>query len=392
MVSVGITGTNGKTSTTHLLAAALSAAGRGCVALSTVRAAIDDVEFPQPSSLQGMFDLLQRGVEGGHTHAVIELTSRALQHGYAKRWRFDLGVFTNLSPDHLTTHGTWEQYLAAKAQLFVHLGPGRVAVLNAGDPHTHMLDVAIPADVQRRWFWAPGREPAPGPAPDLAAAAVRTTPEGTTIDLVDSPWADALGGHLGVRMVGSVFAENALAAAAAGLALELPPAAIVAGLARCPVVPGRFEVVGHDPLCVVDYAHTPDALARTCETARQLTPEGRVIVVFGAGGGASPDKREPMGEAVGRAADLAIVTADNPRDEDPQVIAAALARGVRRGGRAQLRLVADRRAAIGAAIDDARGGDIVVVAGRGHEREQRRGTSVEVFSDAEVIAAHRGAP
>ncbi len=390
MFTVGITGTNGKTSTTHLVAAALREAGRPCTMLSTVRTAIDDADRPPPASLQGMYDVLQEGLAAGCRDAVIEVTSRALAHGYAKRWRFDLGVFTNLSPDHLTTHGTWENYLAAKAQLFVHLAPGRTAVLNAGDPHAWMLDKAIRADVRRRWFWAPGRQPLPDLPVSLQASAVSVDPDGTQVALVDGEDARALGGRLRVRMIGDVFAENALAAASASLAMGLPGDAIARGLAGCPVVPGRFEVVARDPLCVVDYAHGPDALARTCDTARRLT-DGRVLVVFGAGGGSTPDKRVPMGEAVGARADVAFVTTDSPRDEPPATIADMVAEGVRAGGRAVLVLVPDRRTAIADAIAAADPGDVVVVAGRGHERRQTIGAEVLDYSDAEAIAAIVGA-
>ena len=388
MFTVGVTGTNGKTSTTHLIAAALREAGRPCTMLSTVQTAIDGEDRPPPASLQGMYDVLAEGVAVGCRDAVIEVTSRALAHGYAKRWRFDLGVFTNLSPDHLTTHGTWENYLAAKAQLFVHLAPGRTAVLNAADRHAWMIDKAIRPDVHRKWFWAPGREDLPDLPVSLCASAVSVDAGGTEVTLADGDDARSLGGRLRVRMIGEVFAENALAAACVGLASGIPGDAIVRGLAQCPVVPGRFEVVARDPLCVVDYAHSPDALARTCDTARQLT-SGRVLVVFGAGGGSTPDKRGPMGEAVGARADVAIVTTDSPRDEPPDAIAAMLAEGVRAGGRAELRLVDDRRVAIAEAIASAEPGDLVLVAGRGHERRQTIGSEVVEYSDAEAIAEAR---
>lgn len=388
MFTVGVTGTNGKTSTTHLIAACLAAAGRACTVMSTVRTAVDGIDRAPPASLQGMYDLLQDGVAQGARDAVIEVTSRALAHGYAKRWRFDLGVFTNLSPDHLTTHGTWENYLAAKAQLFIHLAAGKTAVLNAGDRHAWMLDKAIGPDVVRRWFWAPGREPVPDLPLSLRAQGVRIDADGTEVTLEPSPDAEALGGQLRVRMIGDVFAENALAAASAGLAMGLPGEAVARGLAQCPVVPGRFEVVARDPLCVVDYAHSPDALARTCDTARQLS-SGRVVVVFGAGGGSTPDKRGPMGETVGTRADVAFVTTDSPRDEPADQIAAMVADGVRAGGRAQVRLVQDRRTAIANAIDEAEPGDVVVVAGRGHERRQQIGAEIIEYTDAEAITAHR---
>jgi UDP-N-acetylmuramoyl-L-alanyl-D-glutamate--2,6-diaminopimelate ligase len=215
--------------------------------------------------------------------------------------------------------------------------------------------------------------------------------DGTRVRLRPSPWAEALGGELTVRMVGEVFAENALAAATAGLAAGLRPEHVVDGLARCPPVAGRFEVVARAPCVVVDYAHGPDALARTCDTARALAT-GRLLVVFGAGGESTPSKRGPMGEAVGARADVAIVTSDNPRREDPQAIADMLVEGLRSGGRAQVEVVLDRRQAIARALELATPRDVVVVAGKGHETGQEVGGEVLPFSDHdEVRRLTRGA-
>ncbi|MEZ4449933.1 MAG: Mur ligase family protein [Nannocystaceae bacterium] len=313
--TIGVTGTNGKTSTTWMIAAAIREAFRPVLQVSTVGVALDALPLPRGRSFADFLGALEGAVERGARHAVIEATSHALAQGYARAWRFDLGVFTNLSPDHLTTHGSWEHYLAAKAQLFVLLGPGRVAVLNAADPAALLLDQAIPADVTRRWYAAPHRGDRLRPA-DLEATRIELGPAGTIVHLAPSPAADALGGALQTRMIGEVFGENALAAALAALAAGIEPAAVARGIAAAPVVPGRFEVIDHGddrPLCAVDYAHSPDALVHTCRTARALAgPGGRVILVFGAGGGATSEKRGPMGEVVGAAADLAIVTTDNP--------------------------------------------------------------------------------
>jgi UDP-N-acetylmuramoyl-L-alanyl-D-glutamate--2,6-diaminopimelate ligase len=213
--------------------------------------------------------------------------------------------------------------------------------------------------------------------------------------LLGSPLADQLGGELHTRMVGEVFGENALAAALAGLAAGLPGEAIVRGLADCAVVPGRFEILDHGhqvgelagdrPVIAVDYAHTADALAHTCATARKLAgAEGRVIVVFGAGGDASASKREPMGAVVGAGADLAIVTNDNPRNENPQTIADMLLVGLRRG-RARIVVELDRARAIELALHEAGPADVVVVAGKGHETGQVvRGRTLP-FSDIDQL-------
>jgi UDP-N-acetylmuramoyl-L-alanyl-D-glutamate--2,6-diaminopimelate ligase len=197
--------------------------------------------------------------------------------------------------------------------------------------------------------------------------------------------ADALGGELSIRMIGDIFAENALAAAAACLAAGVDPAAIATGLRECPVVPGRFEVLAQDPIVVVDYAHSPDALRRTCDTARELA-RGRVIVVFGAGGDSTPEKRRPMGAIAAELADAVVITSDNPRREDPAAIAAMIEEGTRDvHGRAQVEVILDRRAAIERAIASAVGGDVVVVAGMGHETTQRIGGKTVPFSDRDEV-------
>lgn len=379
----GVTGTNGKTSTVHLLTSVIAATGAHALGVSTVGTFLDGRALDLPRSARGFIDACAalRDVDG--RWAVVECTSKSLAEGYAKRWRFDMGVFTNLSPDHLSTHGSWEHYLASKAQLFTHLGPGRVAVLNAADRHSLLLDRVIPGDVDRHWYGSPTRSPLQHEA-DLIAASVGVDATGTFVQLTPSPAAEALGGELQVRMVGDVYAENALAAATAGLAAGLCGEQVADGLARCPPVPGRFEVLTHEPVVVVDYAHTPDALARTCETARGLAT-GDVIVVFGAGGDSSPGKRLPMGEAVGTRADVAIVTNDNPRDEDPQQIAQMLVEGVEIGGRARVEIRLDRRLAIERALDLARSGDVVVVAGKGHETGQEVGSETLPFSDRDEV-------
>lgn len=383
MLSVGVTGTNGKTSTTHLIGHTFRVAGHHALVIGTVGYFLDEQRLELPRTLQGFYESLSRLHGIGGARAVIECTSKGLAMGYAKRWRFDLAVFTNLSADHLTTHGSWEHYLASKAQLFVHLGPGRTAVLNAADEHAIFLDQAVASDVHRRWFCSPTRGPALREA-DLAASSVEVGPDGTRIRLVPSAVAEALGGELSVQMVGEVFAENALAAALASLAAEVPAPAVVEGLASCPPVPGRFEVLARDPCVVVDYAHSADALARTCDTARRIA-EQKVIVVFGAGGQSTPGKRIPMGEAVGRRADVAVITSDNPRDEDPQAIADMLVSGVAAGGRARAVLELDRRRAIECAIEIAGPDDVVIVAGKGHETGQVVQGQTLPFSDRDEV-------
>ena len=388
--TIGVTGTNGKTSTTVLAAAMIEAAGLHVFSSTTLDYCVDGRSLGLARSWPSFLAGAERCHKLGGSHAVVEMTSQALARGYARRWRYDVGVFTNLSPDHFKTHGSWEHYLASKAQLFVHLPANGAAVLNARDANAGLMDRVIGPEVRRLWFGVGSRGPALR-GEDLAARRVEVTPEGTRVAWEGSPLAEALGGSLRLAMVGEVFAENALAAACAAHAVGIEARAIVDGLARCPVVPGRFEVVASaGPVVAVDYAHTPDALARTCATARRLAGTGRVIVVFGAGGDTDAGKREPMGEAVGRAADVAVVTTDNPRHEAPEQIAGMLVAGLVRGGRARVIVEADRGRAIARALALAGRGDVVVVAGKGHEEGQTIGDETLPFSDRDVLRSLLG--
>lgn len=383
--TVGVTGTNGKTSTTHLIASVVRAAGATLLCQSTLGYFTGDgAPFPVERSERGFLEALRVVAERGGRHAVVEVTSLALKNGYAKKWRFDLGVFTNLTRDHVAEHGSWEHYLAAKAQLFVHLGPGRTAVLNAADEAALLLDQAIPADVQRRWYAAPGRGPRLRAA-DLVAAGCEVALDGTRIELEPSAVAEVLGGELEIQLVGEVFAENALAAALAGLAGGFAGSTVRRGLAACAPLPARFEVIARHPTVVLDYAHTPDAIARLCATARRIARAGRVLLVFGAPGGMDPGKRGLMGEVAARGADVVYLTNDNPRREDPAVIIGALALGSARGT-AAAHVVHDREDAIRRAVEEARQDDIVLVAGRGHDEGMHFANGTIPYSDPEVLA------
>jgi UDP-N-acetylmuramoyl-L-alanyl-D-glutamate--2,6-diaminopimelate ligase len=388
--TIGVTGTNGKTSTTWMIEAMLREAYGPCLSETTIGYRIGDETIQVPRTVGGYLSAFFQAYERGVRHAAVEVTSEGLARGFARLWRIDVGVFTNLTHDHLSKHGSWEHYLASKAQLFVHLGPGRTAVFNAADPHAELLDQVTPPDVARLWYAAPSRGPALRRA-DLASTGARIGVDGTTVDLVPSEIAERLGGALGLRFVGDVFAENALGAACAGLSIGLSPENVRRGLAECRVTPGRFEVISRDPIAVVDYAHTPDALGRACDTARGLCGAARLLVVFGAGGNRDKDKREPMGRKVGERAHVAIVTNDNPRDEDPKRILDAVAAGARRGGRAHVQIEPDRRRAIERAFDQAKAGDIVLIAGKGHERGQEiRGRTLP-FSDVDEVRRLTGA-
>jgi UDP-N-acetylmuramoyl-L-alanyl-D-glutamate--2,6-diaminopimelate ligase len=385
LFTIGVTGTNGKTSTTLMLTEVLRTCGHRVAAETTIGVGTETGEY-HPRTEGKFYDRMRAAATDGITKMLVEVTSEALASGWAKRWRFDLGVFTNLSQDHLNAHKTFEHYLASKAQLFVHLAPGAHAVLNAADPAALFIDQVLPADVNRTWYAAPSRGEALCKA-DLAVQSLKLTLDGTVVALAPSEMAERLGGELTTGLIGAVFAENALAAASVGLCLQLSPEKIRQGLQSLNRVPGRFEIVARSPVVAVDYAHTPDALARTCDAGRALADalgDSRVIVVFGAGGNRDATKRRPMGEAVGARADYAIITSDNPRNEDPAAIARPVENGCRRGGRAYVTVEPDRRAAIAQALSRARPQDVILLCGKGHEVGQTIGTETLPFDDAEV--------
>jgi UDP-N-acetylmuramoyl-L-alanyl-D-glutamate--2,6-diaminopimelate ligase len=389
--TVGVTGTNGKTSTTQMVAHLLGALSTPVLKKTTLGCFIDEEKLSESKDLRGYLQSFGRLAERSGTHAAVEVTSQALSIGYAKFWRFDVGIFTNLSHDHLNAHGSFEHYLASKAQLFVHLPDEGAAVLNAADDTSALIEQVTPPSVRRLRYGVASRGSL-SPQLDLAARAVHVSWEGTRIELFPSDFADALGRELRIPFVGEVYAENALGACLAAAHLGHSPEDIPARLAACPLVPGRFEVVSTNPTVVVDFAHTPDALLRVCRAAKQLIDKGRLLVVFGAGGERDADKRVPMGEAVGKYADVVFITTDNPRREDPKKIADALAAGVSEGqgarqapGAALCRMIPDRARAMESALSDAGPGDVVLITGRGHETTQEIAGNLTEFDDAAVV-------
>lgn len=382
--SVGITGTNGKTTTTAWVAAALRALSRsegaGPVArATTVGFFLDDEEVPVEKTYAGFVSAMSACSARGGRYAAIELTSEALAQGFARAWPCRVGVFTNLSHDHLDAHGSAEHYLASKAQLFVALPPGGTAVLNAADDVFELLREVIPSCVAVRSYAVPSRGAVHG-APDIVATEIDVSWSGTRIACDVRDEASGLPRALRVRAIGEVYAENALAALLGAVAAGVPPALAAAALETAAPPPGRFQVVHERPYVVVDYAHGPDALARTVQTARKLAQRA-LVVVFGAGGNRDQDKRGPMGEAA-RRADRVILTTDNPRDEDPAEIARSIASGLR--GHGSVRTELDRRKAIVSAIEAAGDDDVVLIAGKGHETEQLAGGRTTRFSDVDV--------
>lgn len=380
-----VTGTNGKTTTTSLIAAIVQAAGETPCRVTTLGAWVGEEMLTEDTSGNAFLATLQQAAARGVRTLAIETTSLALARGFARSWPPDVAVFTNLSRDHLDYHESPEHYLAAKAQLFMNLPPGGVAILNLADPASALLDEVMPASIQRLGYAV--RPPDPGCAAipvALRADEITVTPEGTRVRLAPSTLGDQLGGALHLHLIGEFHAENALAALLAGSALGYPARTLLAGLASFRGVEGRFEIVNRAPLVVVDYAHTPDALARTLELARTLCPPGgHVACVFGCGGERDPGKRKEMGAAAASGAHLALITNDNPRSEDPETIAEEIEAGAREAGGKTTRIL-DRKGAIQHAILSASPQDVVVIAGKGHEKTQEMNGHTLAFDDKEI--------
>jgi len=388
---VGVTGTNGKTSTTYLVESILSNAGQRVGLVGTVEIRYAGTREVAVNTTPESLDL-QRTLRAMRTEqvdaAVMEVSSHGLELGRVEGCAFKVAAFTNLSQDHLDFHGSMDAYLASKARLFRdHLAPGAVAVLNVDDPAGEkMLGIARDAGAE---ILRVGR--GPDAAADLRLIDASTSLEGTRATLEDAD------GRFDVALplLGDFNLENLLVAVGIGRALGLEIDTIAAGVAACPQVPGRMERVeglGHDePTVLVDYAHTPDAVEKLLHAVRPLG-EGRLVAVFGCGGDRDRAKRPLMAEAVAAHADLAIATSDNPRTEDPVAILADLEEGLRTlervepevlyaGDRGRYSVLVDRREAISRAIGDAGATDTVVIAGKGHEDYQILGREKFPFDD-----------
>jgi UDP-N-acetylmuramoyl-L-alanyl-D-glutamate--2,6-diaminopimelate ligase len=364
----GVTGTNGKTTIVHLLESVFAADGRRVGAIGTIGARIDGtpvtLERTTPEA-PDLHRLLARMRDDGIDAVAMEVSSHALAQERVTGVRFDVAIFTNLSQDHLDYHGSMDAYFRAKAALFA---PDRAdhAVLNVDDPWgRRLLGAGMPTTTY-------GLEP----RADVRGTDVRVDVDGSRFH-VD-------GREVRLRLRGSFNVSNGLAALAAARVLDVDPDAAITGIERLRDVPGRMEPVeaGQDFLVVVDYAHTPDSIRNVLAAARPLTT-GRVIVVFGCGGDRDRAKRSPMGQAATEGADLTVVTNDNPRSEDPARIIAAIERGAAQGGGRYV-VEPDRRAAIRLALSEARSGDVVVVAGKGHETVQEFADHAEPFDDRAV--------
>jgi UDP-N-acetylmuramoyl-L-alanyl-D-glutamate--2,6-diaminopimelate ligase len=388
---IGITGTNGKTTTAYLLRSIFEATGNRCGLIGTVTYSLGGEERPAARTTPEAPDLqamLREMVDHGCSAAVMEVSSHALAQHRVDGTRFAAGIFTNLTRDHLDFHGDMESYAAAKRRLFDMLPAGAPAVVNADDPRGAAL-----AAGRRAVTYAVHR------AADVTPAALSLSLDGLEFDATTP--AGTL--HLRSRLVGQPNVYNILAASGAAVALGLPLDAIERGIAALAGVPGRFELVTHgeeDVAVVVDYAHTDDALKNLLETARSLAPR-RVITVFGCGGDRDRTKRPLMGAVASRLSDVVIITSDNPRSEEPGAIVDEILLGIPGGiqeeqrparGSRVLRVI-DRRAAIERAVDLAEPGDLVVIAGKGHEKTQTIGDRTIRFDDVDVareaLAARR---
>ncbi|HEX8651190.1 MAG TPA: UDP-N-acetylmuramoyl-L-alanyl-D-glutamate--2,6-diaminopimelate ligase [Pyrinomonadaceae bacterium] len=376
---VGITGTNGKTTTTYLVASIAEAAGEPVALISTVEYRIGAERIKAERTTPEACDterLLRRAVRAGCSLAVMECSSQAMDFHRCDELRFSVAIFTNLTRDHLDYHGTMENYFAAKRRLFDgRLGePPRVAVINVDDARGLELASELSTREARVVRYALEREA------DVTAHGIEISLEGMRFRL-RTPAVERL---LSSPLVGRPHIYNILAAVATGIELGYDLEVIARAIENCTGAPGRFERVPHagDFAVVVDYAHTDDALVNALNTARDVT-RGRVITVFGCGGDRDHTKRAPMGEAAGSLSDIVILTSDNPRTEDPLRIIADAEVGLRSTSKPYQK-IPDRRAAIHRAIAEARSGDVVVIAGKGHEDYQIIGREVFHFDDKEV--------
>jgi UDP-N-acetylmuramoyl-L-alanyl-D-glutamate--2,6-diaminopimelate ligase len=381
---IGVTGTNGKTTTTYLCKALLEGIGRRVGLIGTVGYQIGQETFPASHTTPGALELqalLAKMIESGLTAAVMEVSSHAIALDRTAGCEFDTAVFTNLTQDHLDFHRTMDEYCEAKLRLFTGLAggqkAGKRAIVNLDDPRGSMIRTACPVPV---WGYAIQNQA------DLRAERVRLSLSGTTFT------AATPAGSFPVesRLVGEHNVYNLLGAIGVALHEGATINQVREAAAHIANVPGRFERIssGQDFTVVVDYAHTEDALLRLL-TAAQTLKTDRIITVFGCGGDRDRGKRPKMGRAAVEYSDVVILTSDNPRTEDPMAILHEVEIGVRDAlihrTHVQYHLVPDRREAIGIAIREARQGDMVLIAGKGHEDYQIIGTKKFHFDDREVV-------
>jgi len=384
LTATGITGTNGKTTTAFLAEALLNAAARKTVLIGTIEYHVAGRVRPSlhttPES-RDLFELMAEGANGGATELVTEVSSHGLDQGRAAGIPFDVAVFTNLTRDHLDYHVTMEKYFAAKRLLFdgtVYPAP-RVAVLNAHDERTpDLIEAARSAGSEVRTYGVG--------IGDFRAASHKLTPGGVSIYLETPAGSAQLTSHL----AGDVNVLNLLAAFSAAHARGVGFSELVAAVPQLKPVPGRFQPVdaGQPFTVIVDYAHTDDALRNLTALARQLVEKsnGRIITLFGCGGDRDRTKRPKMGYVAGEGSDLVVATSDNPRSEDPRAILAEIEPALKATG-VRFTIEPDRATAIHLALQSAQPEDVVLIAGKGHEKEQILANRTIPFDDSEVALA-----
>jgi UDP-N-acetylmuramoyl-L-alanyl-D-glutamate--2,6-diaminopimelate ligase len=377
LTTIGVTGTKGKTTTTHLIRSVLEATGRSCGLVGTVHNVVAGREEPIRRTTPESVDLqalLRRMVDAGDLAVVVEVSSHALSLRRVHRIAFDVGVFTNLGHDHLDFHQTVEGYREAKGRLFRTLAPDATAVINADDGAGSFFVDAASCRVVSYGLRAEA---------DVRAIGVAVRPQGASY-LAVTPAGEV---RIELKLTGLFNVYNSLAALATGLALGVDLGRIKVGLEATQGVPGRFETVqaGQGFTIFVDYAHTAESLENALRTARAFT-DGKVITAFGCGGDRDRSKRPFMGRVAAQFADLVILTSDNPRTEDPEAIIRDIIPGVLEAGRGSEGYVVelDRAKAIEIAVSRARPGDVLILAGKGHETYQDFGHRVIHFDDREV--------
>lgn len=386
-----VTGTNGKTTTALLLEQMLRSVGRKCVLIGTIEVHVGDEVRESPHTTPESRDVLEifaEGVRAGCTEAVVEMSSHALDQERVWKLPVDVAMFTNLTQDHLDYHGTMERYAAAKARLFAGVGAAapRVAVINADDAWAETMSAAVSADAETMTYGFGEESAAQYRAVDIELSAGHTaftmeTPRGAVE--IETP------------LTGRVNVYNFLAAACAALGRGLTLAEIAAAAPKLRQVPGRFEVAPGSReagfTVVVDYAHTDDALKNLIALARDLVGpgHGRVVTMFGCGGDRDRTKRPKMGRVAAEGSDFVVVTSDNPRSEDPQAILEEVVAGMRDASGEYIGdfvVEEDRAGAIEIAIRAARPGDIVLLAGKGHEKTQTFADRTVAFDDVAEAA------
>ena len=382
---IGITGTNGKTTTAWLTEALLQAAGRRVALLGTVTNRINGCNEPAQLTTPAALELhafFARALAAGCTDVVMEVSSHALEQRRVHGLQFHAAGFTNLTQDHLDFHGTMEAYAAAKARLFrEHIGAKGIAVINVDGAGAPLMRAAV---AEQRVLGVSARDA----AADLYSTTQHSGIDGLHLNL-------HAGKHevlLHSPLVGRHNVENLLLAAGLGLACDVPLDVIARGLGGVRGVPGRLEgvPVGRGVAAFVDYAHTPDALQRVLEVLRAEC-KGKLLLVFGCGGNRDTGKRPMMGAIAARCADAVVLTNDNPRHEDAQTILNEIAAGVPPELRGRVSIEPDRRAAIRCALAQAKSGDALLLAGKGHEDYQIVGAEKLHFDDREELAAAGGA-